>query len=184
MRNLMAGALVALSLSTQAYAAIQEEAVTYKDGDTVHEGFRRLRRREEGQAPGHRRRARVVGDHQAHARGGAPLRTAGLHGVRRRHVRRREDRRQPHGRRRADEVGAWAMRRSCKAASTRRREQLAKHAKRRCQAESAHRATAWAARSCSARRGPASTSPASRHFTRASAAIAPARARSRRRCWC
>jgi len=39
MRNLMAGALVALSLSTQAYAAIQEEAVTYKDGDTVLKGF-------------------------------------------------------------------------------------------------------------------------------------------------
>ena len=39
MRNLMAGALVALSLSTQAYAAIQEEAVTYKDGDTVMKGF-------------------------------------------------------------------------------------------------------------------------------------------------
>lgn len=39
MRNLMAGALVALSLSTQGYAAIQEEAVTYKDGDTVMKGF-------------------------------------------------------------------------------------------------------------------------------------------------
>jgi len=39
MRNLMAGALLALSLSTQAFAAIQEEAVTYKDGDTVMKGF-------------------------------------------------------------------------------------------------------------------------------------------------
>ena len=39
MRNLMAGALFALSLSTQGYAAIQEEAVTYKDGDTVMKGF-------------------------------------------------------------------------------------------------------------------------------------------------
>jgi dienelactone hydrolase len=39
MRNLMAGALFALSLSTQGYAAIQEEAVTYRDGDTVMKGF-------------------------------------------------------------------------------------------------------------------------------------------------
>lgn len=38
MRNLMAGALFALSLSSTAYAAIQEEAVTYKDGDTVMKG--------------------------------------------------------------------------------------------------------------------------------------------------
>ena len=39
MRNLMAGALFALSLSSTGYAAIQEEAVTYKDGDTVMKGF-------------------------------------------------------------------------------------------------------------------------------------------------
>jgi dienelactone hydrolase len=35
----MAGALFALSLSSTGYAAIQEEAVTYKDGDTVMKGF-------------------------------------------------------------------------------------------------------------------------------------------------
>ena len=39
MRNLIAGAALALSLSTQAFAVIQEEAVTYKDGDTVMKGF-------------------------------------------------------------------------------------------------------------------------------------------------
>jgi dienelactone hydrolase len=39
MRNLMAGALFALSLNSTGYAAIQEEAVTYKDGDTVMKGF-------------------------------------------------------------------------------------------------------------------------------------------------
>jgi dienelactone hydrolase len=39
MRKLMAGALFALSLSSTGYAAIQEEAVTYKDGDTVMKGF-------------------------------------------------------------------------------------------------------------------------------------------------
>ena len=39
MRNLMAGAVLALSFVAQAQAAIQEEAVTYKDGDTVMKGF-------------------------------------------------------------------------------------------------------------------------------------------------
>ena len=39
MRKLIAGAVLALSMSVQAYAAIQEEAVTYKDGDTVLKGF-------------------------------------------------------------------------------------------------------------------------------------------------
>ena len=39
MRNLIAGAALALLLSTQAFAVIQEEAVTYKDGDTVMKGF-------------------------------------------------------------------------------------------------------------------------------------------------
>lgn len=39
MRNLMAGAALALSLTAQGYAAIREEAVTYKDGDTVLKGF-------------------------------------------------------------------------------------------------------------------------------------------------
>jgi len=38
MRNLMAGAVLALSFATLAQAAIQEEAVTYKDGDTVMKG--------------------------------------------------------------------------------------------------------------------------------------------------
>jgi dienelactone hydrolase len=35
----MAGGALALSLTVQAYAAIQEEPVTYKDGDTVLKGF-------------------------------------------------------------------------------------------------------------------------------------------------
>ncbi len=39
MRKSMAGALFALSLSIPAQAAIKEEAVTYKDGDTVMKGF-------------------------------------------------------------------------------------------------------------------------------------------------
>ena len=39
MRNLLAGAALALTLNTQAVAGIQEEAVTYKDGDTVLKGF-------------------------------------------------------------------------------------------------------------------------------------------------
>ncbi|MGH8704875.1 MAG: dienelactone hydrolase family protein [Burkholderiales bacterium] len=39
MRNLMAGAVLALSLTAPGYAAIQEKAVTYKDGDTVLKGF-------------------------------------------------------------------------------------------------------------------------------------------------
>jgi len=39
MRKLMAGAALALSFGGSAYAAIQEEAVTYKDGDTVMKGF-------------------------------------------------------------------------------------------------------------------------------------------------
>lgn len=39
MRKLLTGAAIALSLSTQAVAGIQEEAVTYKDGDTVMKGF-------------------------------------------------------------------------------------------------------------------------------------------------
>ena len=39
MRKLIAGAAIALSFGGTAYAAIQEEAVTYKDGDTVMKGF-------------------------------------------------------------------------------------------------------------------------------------------------
>src|SRR6267142_3349586 len=39
MRTLIAGALFALSLQAPAYAAIKEEPVTYKDGDTVMKGF-------------------------------------------------------------------------------------------------------------------------------------------------
>ena len=39
MRKLIAGAAIALSFGSTAYAAIQEEAVTYKDGDTVMKGF-------------------------------------------------------------------------------------------------------------------------------------------------
>ena len=39
MRNFLAGAIVALSFSGTAYATIQEEAVTYKHGDTVMKGF-------------------------------------------------------------------------------------------------------------------------------------------------
>jgi len=38
MRNLMAGAILALCVGTQANAAIHEEEVTYKDGDTVMKG--------------------------------------------------------------------------------------------------------------------------------------------------
>ncbi len=39
MRTLMAGALFALSLQVPAYAAVKEEPVTYKDGDTTLKGF-------------------------------------------------------------------------------------------------------------------------------------------------
>lgn len=39
MRRYLTGAAIALSLATQAVAGIQEEAVTYKDGDTVMKGF-------------------------------------------------------------------------------------------------------------------------------------------------
>lgn len=39
MRKLMAGTALALSLGGAAHAAIQEEAVTYKAGDTVMKGF-------------------------------------------------------------------------------------------------------------------------------------------------
>lgn len=39
MRKLMAGAVLALSFAAQGHAAIVEEAVTYKDGDTVLKGF-------------------------------------------------------------------------------------------------------------------------------------------------
>jgi len=52
MRKLMAGALFALSLSTQAVAAIQEEAVTYKDGDTVMKGFIVYDDAKKGKRPG------------------------------------------------------------------------------------------------------------------------------------
>jgi dienelactone hydrolase len=52
MRKLMTGALVALLLSTQATAAIQEEAVTYKDGDTVMKGFVVYDNAKKGKRPG------------------------------------------------------------------------------------------------------------------------------------
>ena len=39
MRNLIAGAAIAMSFGGAAYAALQEEAVTYRDGDTVMKGF-------------------------------------------------------------------------------------------------------------------------------------------------
>jgi len=52
MRNLMAGALFALSLSSTAYAAIQEKAVTYKDGDTVLKGYVVYDDAKKGKRPG------------------------------------------------------------------------------------------------------------------------------------
>lgn len=52
MRKLMVGALFALSMSTQATAAIQEEAVTYKDGDTVMKGFIVYDDAKKGKRPG------------------------------------------------------------------------------------------------------------------------------------
>jgi dienelactone hydrolase len=39
MRHLIVGAAIAVSFAGTAYAAVQEEAVTYKDGDTVMKGF-------------------------------------------------------------------------------------------------------------------------------------------------
>src|SRR3954463_8407059 len=39
MRISLAGALIALSLGTAAHAAIKEEPVTYKDGETTMKGF-------------------------------------------------------------------------------------------------------------------------------------------------
>lgn len=39
MSKLIAGAAIALSFGSTGYAALQEEAVTYKDGDTVMKGF-------------------------------------------------------------------------------------------------------------------------------------------------
>jgi dienelactone hydrolase len=39
MRNWIAGAAIAILLGSTAHAALQEEAVTYKDGDTVLKGF-------------------------------------------------------------------------------------------------------------------------------------------------
>ncbi|TAK50608.1 MAG: dienelactone hydrolase family protein [Betaproteobacteria bacterium] len=39
MRNWIAVAAIALSCGSSAYAALQEDAVTYKDGDTVMKGF-------------------------------------------------------------------------------------------------------------------------------------------------
>lgn len=39
MRNLLIGAAVAFSLTSAAHAAVKEEAVTYKDGDTTMKGF-------------------------------------------------------------------------------------------------------------------------------------------------
>jgi len=39
MRYLIAGAAIALSLGSTAFAAVQEEAVTYKDGNTVMKGY-------------------------------------------------------------------------------------------------------------------------------------------------
>ncbi|MBI1942239.1 MAG: dienelactone hydrolase family protein [Betaproteobacteria bacterium] len=52
MRKLLTGALVALCLTTQAQAAIQEEAVTYKDGDTVLKGFIVYDDAKKGKRPG------------------------------------------------------------------------------------------------------------------------------------
>ncbi|MEW6690482.1 MAG: dienelactone hydrolase family protein [Pseudomonadota bacterium] len=52
MRKLLTGALVALSLTTQAQAAIQEEAVTYKDGDTTLNGFIVYDDAKKGKRPG------------------------------------------------------------------------------------------------------------------------------------
>ena len=39
MRKLIVGAAIAMSFGSTAYAALQEEAVTYKDGDTIMKGF-------------------------------------------------------------------------------------------------------------------------------------------------
>jgi dienelactone hydrolase len=52
MRRLLAGALLALSLASQASAAIKEEPVTYKDGDTVLKGFIVYDDAKKGKRPG------------------------------------------------------------------------------------------------------------------------------------
>jgi len=52
MRKLIVGAALALSLSSQAQAAIQEEPVTYKDGDTVLKGFVVYDDAKKGKRPG------------------------------------------------------------------------------------------------------------------------------------
>ena len=70
----------------------------WRHGD---EGIHRVRRRGLRQAARDHPRARVVGHHEARARRGDQVRPAGLHGVHRRHVRRREDRGQSQGRGRA-----------------------------------------------------------------------------------
>jgi dienelactone hydrolase len=52
MRTLLAGAVLALSLVVQARAAIKEEPVTYKDGDTVLKGFVVYDDAKKGKRPG------------------------------------------------------------------------------------------------------------------------------------
>ena len=52
MRILVAGAVLALGLATQALAAIKEEAVTYKDGETVLKGFVVYDDAKKGKRPG------------------------------------------------------------------------------------------------------------------------------------
>lgn len=52
MRKLMAGAILALSMAAQAQAAIKEEPVTYKDGDTVMKGFVVYDDAKKGKRPG------------------------------------------------------------------------------------------------------------------------------------
>jgi dienelactone hydrolase len=52
MRNLIAGAAIAVSFGSTAHAALQEVAVTYKDGDTVMKGFIVFDDAKKGKRPG------------------------------------------------------------------------------------------------------------------------------------
>ena len=156
MRNLMAGALFALSLSSTAYAAIQEEAVTYKDGDTVMKGFVVYDNAKKGKRPG------IVVVHEwwgitAHTREearkfaaqGYTAFVADMYGERKT----------------ADNPtdagglmkGLWAILRACNRASMPRRPS-SRSTPPWMRKRSAPPGTAWAARSCSTWRAPAPTS--------------------------
>ena len=105
MKTQLLGALLALSITAPAFAAIKETPVTYNDGQTTMKGFVVYDTPTRASVRGSSWCTNGGASRSTCTTRRAEVRAAGLHGFHRRHVRRRQDGRQPEGRGRALGLG-------------------------------------------------------------------------------